>query len=68
MKFNRDRVELAMAAAGIKTYGEFAERMGCSRQNLSVILNRGSCSFSNVCKMAEVLNVDPKEIAIIKEK
>lgn len=67
MKFNRDKVELAMAAAGINSYKEFAERMGCSRQNLSIILNRGSCSFANVSKMADILNVNPKEIAVIKE-
>ena len=67
MRFNSDKVELAMNSAGINTYGEFAKRMGCSRQNLSVILTRGSCSFSNVCKMAEILNVGPEEIAVIKE-
>lgn len=67
MKINRDRVELAMAAAGISTYKDFAQRMGCSRQNLSIIINRGSCSAANVCRMAKVLGVKPQEIAIIKE-
>lgn len=67
MKFNRDRVDLAMAAAGINTYKEFAQRMGCSRQNLSIILNRGSCSAANLHRMAEALGVNPHEIAIIKE-
>lgn len=67
MKINRDKVDLAMAAAGITSYKDLASKLGCTRQNLSIILNRGSCSAVNVYRLAEALGVEPKEIAIVKE-
>lgn len=67
MRINRDRIKLAMAEQGINTFAELADRMGCSRQNLSVIMTRGSCSVANLARLAHILGLQPKDIAIMED-
>lgn len=67
MKFNRNRVKLAMAEQGIETFAQLAERMGCSRQHLSTIMTRGSCTVANLARLAQALGLQPKDIAIMED-
>jgi len=62
MLLDRTKVKLAMLRAGISTYAELAERVGCSRQNLSSIISRGSCAPATLAKLAAALGVDPAEL------
>ena len=66
MKFDREQVDIAMANADIASYCQLAKRMGCSAQNLSVVLNRGSCKPVTVGKIARALGV-PVESIVRKE-
>ena len=67
MRFNRNRVKLAMADQGIATYAQLAERMGFSRQNLSAIMTRGSCTVANLSRLAAAVGLKPSDIAILEE-
>lgn len=57
MKINRVNVDVALLESGFGSYAELARRMGCSAQNLSVILNRGSCKPATAGKIAAALGV-----------
>lgn len=65
MNLDRNKIDIAIANAGIPSYRQLAQRVGCSAQNLSVILNRGSCKPATVGKIAAALGV-PVE-SIVKE-
>jgi transcriptional regulator with XRE-family HTH domain len=54
-----------MIRAGMGSYQALADKMGCSRQWLSVMLNRGSGAVNTVQRLAEALGVDVA--TIIKE-
>ncbi|MFR3790353.1 MAG: hypothetical protein ACLTWO_00320 [Blautia massiliensis (ex Durand et al. 2017)] len=66
MKFDRELVDIAIAQSGVACYKELARRMGCSAQNLSVILTRGSCKPATAGKIAAALGV-PVESIVRKE-
>lgn len=66
MKLDRTQLDIAVANAGIPSYRQLAQRVGCSAQNLSVILNRGSCKPATAGKIAAALGV-PVESIIKKE-
>ena len=57
MKFDREQVDIALAQSDLASYSQLARRMGCSAQNLSVILNRGRCKPVTVGKIAQALGV-----------
>lgn len=62
MKINRTRLDVAMLNANLGSYAEVARRMGCSAQNLSVILNRGSCKPATAGKIAAALGVPLEDL------
>lgn len=65
LNLDRNKIDIAIANAGIPSYRQLAQRIGCSAQNLSVILNRGSCKPATVGKIAAALGV-PVE-SMVKE-
>ncbi len=66
MKLDRTQLDIAVANAGVPSYRQLAQRVGCSAQNLSVILNRGSCKPATAGKIAAALGV-PVESIVRKE-
>ena len=62
MRFNRNEIDIALAQSGIGNYNRLAKRMGCSPQNLSVIMNRGSCNPVTAGKIANALGVPVSKI------
>lgn len=62
MKIDRTKLDIAVANAGLSSYRRLAERVGCSAQNLSVILNRGSCKPVTAGKIAQALGVSVESI------
>lgn len=66
MKLDRTKLDIAVANAGVPSYRQLAQRVGCSAQNLSVILNRGSCKPATAGKIAAALGV-PVESIVRKE-
>ena len=65
MKIDSFKIKLLLAEQGI-TQAVLAERCGISRQNVSVMLGRGSCSIATAGKLAKGLGVEIQEI--IKEE
>lgn len=63
MKLDRTQLDIAVANAGVPSYRQLAQRVGCSAQNLSVILNRGSCKPATAGKIAAALGVPVERIA-----
>lgn len=57
MYINKKHFELALAKAGI-TQSQLAERSGISRQNISTIKLRGTCTPYTAAKLALGLGVD----------
>lgn len=66
MKLDRTQLDIAVANAGIPSYRQLAQQVGCSAQNLSVILTRGSCKPATAGKIAAALGV-PVESIVRKE-
>lgn len=62
MKINRTSVDVALSRSDLGSYAELARRMGCSAQNLSVILNRGSCKPATAGKIAAALGVPLEDL------
>lgn len=62
MKLDRTQLDIAVANAGVPSYRQLAQRVGCSAQNLSVILNRGSCKPATAGKIAAALGVPVESI------
>lgn len=62
MKLDRTQLDIAVANAGVPSYRQLALRVGCSAQNLSVILNRGSCKPATAGKIAAALGVSVESI------
>jgi len=64
MRIDSIKIKLLMAELEINQT-ELSERIGVARQNISVILGRGTCSITNVGKISKALGVEAREI--IKE-
>lgn len=62
MRLDRTQLDIAIANAGVPSYRQLAQRVGCSAQNLSVILNRGSCKPATAGKIAAALGVSVESI------
>lgn len=62
MRLDRTQLDIAIANAGVPSYRQLALRVGCSAQNLSVILNRGSCKPATAGKIAAALGVSVESI------
>lgn len=60
----KENIEIMAARKGLRM-GQLADKAGLSRQNLSMIKARGTCTALTACKIAAVLGVDVTEI--IKE-
>lgn len=61
MKLKAWKIKLLLAEQELRQ-SELAEKAGMSRQNLSTILNRGTCSPANAGRIAKALGVDVTEI------
>lgn len=61
MKISKQKIELIMARLGINTV-QFAERSGVSRQSLSTIKSRGTCTPQTAAKICAGLNCDVEDI------
>lgn len=62
MRLDRTQLDIAIANAGVPSYRQLALRVGCSAQNLSVILNRGGCKPATAGKIAAALGVSVESI------
>lgn len=65
MKISKEKFELLLARKSLSIC-ELAERSGISRQNISTIKLRGTCTPKTAARLANGLNVDVAEI-IAKE-
>ena len=61
MTINTQRIEATLAERGL-TKAEFAACCGISRQNVSTIIRRGTCSPVNAGKLARGLGVPVTDI------
>ena len=61
MTINAKRIETLLAERGM-TKAEFAARCGISRQNVSIILRRGTAEPKTIGKLAAGLGVPVAEI------
>ena len=61
VRLNRAFILRRMAEAKL-TGRALAERMGCSKQAISALLARGTCSHINAMKLAEALGADYNDI------
>lgn len=64
MKINSEKIKLFYAQLGLNQK-DFAEKANLSRQGLNQILAKGSCKGESLIKIANALDVEPKEL--IKE-
>lgn len=62
MKINTNKVILLLAEKEMSK-SELAQKSGISRQNLSTILGRGSCSPKTAGKIAKGLGIPVSELA-----
>ena len=61
VKLNVPEVKKQLAMQGL-TNTALAIKVGMSRQNVSTVLKRGTCSGVNAGKLARALGVDVREI------
>lgn len=61
MKISKQKIEVLMVKQGL-TAKALAERIGVSRQNLSTIKNRGTCSPQTAAKICNGLGCEIDEI------
>lgn len=62
MTLDRILLDVAIAKSGIQSYKQLAQRIGCSAQNLSVIIGRGTCKPATAGKIAQALGVPVENI------
>ena len=62
MNLSKQQIELALGKSDLSSYRELSRKMGCSAQNLSVILNRGSCKPATAAKIAAALGVPLEDL------
>lgn len=65
MRLDSIKIKLLMAELEINQT-VLAEKAGVSRQNISLMLCRGTCSITNAGKLAKALGVSVREI--VKEE
>lgn len=65
MKIDSIKIKLLMVEQEINQ-SALAERCGITRQNVSTMLARGTCSIAKVGKLAKALGVNAREI--VKEE
>lgn len=63
MQIQSKKIRVLMARSGL-TQSKLSEMSGISRQSISTILSRGSCSPKNAGKLAEALGVDVLAIVV----
>lgn len=61
MKVDGIKIKLIMAEMEI-SQTVLAERAGISKQNISLILSRGTCTITNAGRIAKALGVEVREI------
>lgn len=61
MRISKEKIELLQARKGLGVL-ELAELAGVSRQNISIIKNRGTCMPKTAARIAAGLGVDVTEI------
>lgn len=61
MNISKQKIELLQARQGLGV-GDFAEKAGVSRQNISTLKLRGTCRPVTAAKLAAALGVDVTEI------
>lgn len=61
MRLNVGRIKVLIANQFL-TLSELSKKCGISRQSLSTIIRRGTCTMRNAGKIAAALNVDVAEI------
>lgn len=61
MHLDRNKVKLACMRRGWQL-ADLAREMGCTRQNLQLILHRGSPRTDTIGRIAKALGVDPVEL------
>lgn len=61
MRLDNIKIKLLMAELEINQT-VLAEKVGVSRQNISLMLCRGTCSIVNAGRLAKALGVDVREI------
>lgn len=66
MNINGTKLELLTAANGM-TFSKLSELSGISRQSISTIKMRGTCSAKSLVKLACALGVDVEELMEVKE-
>lgn len=66
MKINKLKLDLLQAEREMSCT-QLAQKSGISRQNLSTIRQRGTCSVLSAAKIAKALGVDPAEIIETEE-
>lgn len=62
MNLSKQKIELALGKSDLSSYRELSRKMRCSAQNLSVILNRGSCKPATAAKIAAALGVPLEDL------
>jgi len=67
MKIDSHKVKVILAEKMI-TMSQLAVMSGISRQTLSAIISRGSCSLVSAGKIAHSLNISVDTIAVKKEE
>lgn len=65
MKFDVTKVEILLAK-NLLTQDEFARRCDMTRQNMNVVLRRGTCQPKTLGKIARALDCDVEQL-IAKE-
>lgn len=61
MRLDRNKVKLAMARANYDL-NDLAKAMGCTRQNLNLILSRNSSTTKTISRFSKALGCDPADI------
>lgn len=61
MFLNTKRIEMILAEKGM-TKTEFAKNCGISRQNISILIRRGTCEPKTAAKLASGLGIPVGEI------
>ncbi len=62
MKISRTKVDIAMARSEFSTYKTLASALGCTPQNLSLVLCHGSCKPATAAKIAAALGVPLEDL------
>jgi len=63
MRLNTDLIEIRRRQLGLKK-GELADRLEMTRQGLHYILYNRKTSIENITKIADVLDVEPKDLLV----